>query len=486
MEQLSRREREILGLLAQGYSGPEMAGKLTIALSSVRSHLQHLYSKLGVNGKSGALNRARALGLLETSPAAFTFQQPPTAVPAGPAPRHNLPMELTRFFGRELEIAQVRELLAEYRLVTVTGAGGVGKTRLSLRVGEDVLDDFLDGVWFAELASLSDPALVAPDVAVTLGVREVPGLPILETLTGFLRERQILLLLDNCEHLLEACARLADGLLRACPRLTILASSREPLGVSGEAVFSVPSLSFPNPDHLPPIDQMTDYMAVSLFIDRSRLVLPGYEVAAHNAGALARICQRLDGIPLSLEMAAARLNILNADQLAARLNDAFCVLTAGSRSALPRQQTLRATIDWSYQLLSEPERLLFQRLSVFAGGSTLEAVEAVCADASPPSVDILDRPASLVAKSLVIADRQLGDEPRYRLLETVRQYAREKLNNSGDSVPRHARHQAFFLALAEASEPKLHGETQVTWLARLRLSSTICALGWSGAGPQAQ
>ena len=224
--------------------------------------------------------------------------------------------------------------------MTLTGSGGVGKTRLSLRAAEEAAADFTDGVWLVELAPLSDPALVA-QAAASLGLRDEPGRPILETLTAFLRERQALLVLDNCEHLLEACARLADTLLRACPRLRILASSREPLGIAGEAVFPVPSLPFPDPDHLPPIDQMTDYAAVSLFIDRARLVLPDYQVTAHNAAALARICQRLDGIPLALEMAAARLNLLTAEQLAGRLDDAFRLLTGGSRSALPRQQTLR-------------------------------------------------------------------------------------------------------------------------------------------------
>jgi predicted ATPase len=332
-----------------------------------------------------------------------------------------------------------------------------------------------------ELAPLSDSALVPQQMATSLGLRDEPGQPIIETLTAYLRNRQVLLVLDNCEHLLAACAQLADSLLRACPRVRLLASSREPLGVAGEAVFSVPSLSFPDPDHLPPVDQMTDYVAVSLFIDRARLVLPDYQVAAHNAAALARICQRLDGIPLPIEMAAARLNILNADQLAGRLDDAFRVLTGGSRSALPRQQTLRATIDWSYQLLNEQERRLLQRLSVFAGGCTLAAAEAVCADVNLPPADILDRLASLVAKSLVLANRQPGDEPRYRLLETVRQYAREKLNDSGDSAPLHTRHRDYFLLFFETNAPKLASAERLLWIRRLKADRDNLrqALQWS-------
>jgi predicted ATPase/DNA-binding CsgD family transcriptional regulator len=516
-EPLTRRERDILALLAQGHNGPEIAEKLTLAVSSVKWHTQHLYAKLGVNSKKQAVARARELGLLGSLPAASAPGLPVTpsgmpgsaSVQTAPSPaaqperKHNLPLQVTRFFGREREVAQLIERLVENRLVTLTGSGGVGKTRLSLRTAEEVLGDFAGGVWLVELAPLSDPALVAQQVASSLGLRDESRRPTLETLTFFLRDRHLLLVLDNCEHLLEACGRLADTLLRACPGLRILASSREPLGIAGEAVFSVPSLSFPDPDHLPPIDRLTDYMAVSLFIDRARLVLPDYQVTASNAISLARICQRLDGIPLALEMAAARLNIFTAEHLADRLDDVFHLLTGGSRSALPRQQTLRATVDWSYKLLSEPERLLFQRLSVFAGGCTLEAAEAVCADparggglevrqailaqlpAALPGLllgaEILEVLASLVAKSMVIANRRPGVDARYHLLEFTRQYAREKLQDAGDSERLHNRHRDFFLEYAESNFPEYGFRKRLTWIRKLEAERENLrrALEWS-------
>ena len=317
----------------------------------------------------------------------------------------------------------------------------------------------------------------------------------------FLRERQVLLVLDNCEHLLEACAQLVETLLHASPGLKILASSREPLGIAGEAVFGVRSLPFPDPDHLPPLESLNQYTAISLFVDRARLVLADYQVTDANAAAVARICQRLDGIPLAIEMAAARVNVLSTANLAERLDDAFRVLTGGSRTALPRQQTLRAMIDWSYELLNDLERLLLQRLSVFAGGCTLEAAEAVCSGSGieaeqrpaknrPAAVglsigqsEVLDLLSSLVSKSMVIADRRPHADTRYHLLETVRQYAREKLHAAGESRHLHARHLRFFVQLAEEAEPKLRGPEQIAWLDRLEtdLDNVRAALDYSQA-----
>ena len=509
IEPLTRRERDILALLAQGHSAREIGEKLTLAVSSVKWYIQQLYGKLGVNSKRQALSRARELGLLEattaTAPVLASAPPIPSAPPAAsgsaaqPERKHNLPVQVTRFFGRENEIASLKQRLAEHRLVTLTGSGGVGKTRLSLQAAGEVLDDFSGGVWLVELASLTDPALVPQHVAGVLGVRENPGRSVLEGLMLFLRDRQVLLVLDNCEHLLEACAQLVEALLHASPGLKVLATSREPLGIAGEAVFGVRSLPFPDPDHLPPIEKLREYIAISLFVDRARLVLPDYQATDHNALSLARICQRLDGIPLAIEMAAARVNVLSTANLAERLDDAFRVLTGGSRTALPRQQTLRATIDWSYELLSDAERLLLQRLSVFAGGCTLEAAEAVCSDTRVeedqglaeiyPSAavlrigqsEILDRLSSLVAKSMVIADRRPGEEARYHLLETVRQYAREKLHSAGESERLHARHLRFFLQLAEEAEPKLRGPEQIVWQDRLEsdLDNVRAALDFS-------
>ena len=474
VEPLTRREREILALLAQGYSGPEIAEQLTLAVSSVKWHIQQVYGKLGVNSKRQALTRAKELGLLGTPL--------PTASPKpSPNPKHNLPLQVTRFFGRETEIAQLQERLGEYRLVTLTGSGGVGKSRLSLQVAEAMLDDFADGVWFVGLAPLTDPELVPQQVAASLGLRDEPGRPILDSLTDFLRPRQVLLVLDNCEHLLDACARLAEALLHVCPRLKILASSREPLSVAGEAVFAVPSLPFPDSGQALSPEQLNDYAAVRLFVDRAHLVLPDYRVAAHNAASVARICQRLDGIPLALELAAARLRLLNTETLTAQLDDVFRVLTSGSRTALPRHQTLRATVEWSYQLLSEAERLLLQRLSVFAGGCTLEAAEAVCSGDGLEASEIMDRLAALVDKSMVIAERQPGEEARYRLLEMVRQYAQEKLEAARERAGLHTRHRDYFLAFTETRALKLQTSERFIWEPKLvaELDNVRQALEWS-------
>ncbi len=306
---------------------------------------------------------------------------------------NNLPVQLTSFVGREKEMAEIKQQLAplvpsgrggggegRVRLLTLTGPGGTGKTRLSLQTAADLLDAFANGVWLVELAPLADPALVPQTVATALGVREQQGRPVQATLTDYLREKKLLLILDNCEHLVEACASLADALLHACPGLKILASSREALGIAGEAPYRVPSLAIPDPRHLPPLETLTQYEAVRLFIERATTALPAFTVTNDNAPALAQICHRLDGIPLALELAAARVKLLRVEQIAARLDDRFRLLTGGSRTALPRQQTLRALIDWSYDLLSEPERALLQRLAVFAGGWTLEAAEAVCSE----------------------------------------------------------------------------------------------------------
>ncbi len=480
VEELTRREREILALVAQGSSGPEIAQKLMLALSSVRWHLKNLYAKLGANGKRQAVARAMQLGLLPpTAPAAATQPQQ-----AGPVRLPALPIHITRFFGREAEIAQIRTRLADNRLVTLTGEGGVGKTRLALRAAETVAGDFAGGVGFAELAPLSDPARVPQQVAVTLGVREDPERPISETLTTALRDRQVLLVLDNCEHVLETCAQLAHTLLQACPGLRILATSRQSLGIAGESVYRVPSLSFPDSDHLPAFEKMNDFVAVRLFVDRARLVLADYQVTTDNAVHLARICQRLDGIPLAIEMAAARVNLLSAEGLADRLDDALHLLTGGSRTALPRQQTLRATIDWSYALLSLEERRLLQGLSVFSGGCTLAAVEAVCAVDLQAST-MLDGLASLVAKSMAHADRRQGSEARYRLLELMRQYAQEKLEEAGGAAEFAARHRDFYAALAETVVPMLHSGERQTWSGKLQAEQDNLrqAIDWSFRSP---
>ena len=476
VEPLTRREREILVYLNEGFSAPEIAEQLSLAISSVKFHVQNIYSKLGVNSKRQALTRARALGLLAAAVGAAApgaAPTPPAAAAHSPAVRRNLPTQITQFFGREAETAQIRQSLAERRLMTLTGSGGVGKTRLAQAVAESAMAEaalgnfVVVGVWFVALAPLTDPALVTQQVATDLGLPISSERSTLETLTFALRDRQILLVLDNCEHVLAACARLADALLRACPRLRLLVTSREPLGIEGEAVFPVPPLPFPDPDHLPALETFSRYSALSLFVDRARLVRPDFQIDAHNAGAIARICWRLDGIPLALELAAARLRLLDADTLAGRLDDAFGLLTGGSRAAPPRHQTLHATIDWSYQLLSEAERRLLQRLSIFAGGCTLAAAEAVCADPRGKELaagQVLDRLAALVDKSMVIVSQPPGEAARYHLLEMVRQFAREKLESAEGIERLSQRHYDYFLWFAETNGTQLWYKDRPVWM----------------------
>jgi len=384
-----------------------------------------------------------------------------------PVIHHNLPVQLTSFIGRQREIKEVTSLVNQHRLVTLTGSGGVGKTRLSIRVAEELIDRFSDGVWFVELAPLANPSLVLQTVALTVGLQERSGLPFRDVLMEFLRSRQALIVLDNCEHLLEACAGLADRLLRGCPQLKLLASSREGLGITGEHIFRVPSLDLPGIEELG-LEQLQDHDGVRLFVTRARDVLPAFQVTTDNAPSVVRICRRLDGIPLAMEMAAARLNMLTTEQLASRLDNAFRLLTVGSRTALPRHRTLRAVVDWSYQLLDEGERILLRRLSVFAGGWTLDGAELVCAGEGIEDLEIFDLLASLVDKSIVSVEREQGSETRYRLLEIVRQYAREKLHDAGESKNLRDRHLAYFATLTDQAYPHIHGAGRLEWTRKLK------------------
>ena len=379
---------------------------------------------------------------------------------------NNLPIQVTSFVGREKEIGEVKQLLSTARLLTLTGSGGTGKTRLSLHVAAEVLDTFKNGVWFIELAPLSDPALVPFSIASALGLREEPGRPLITTLMDWLRDKELLLILDNCEHLIEACAKFADEVLHASHATRILTTSREALGIAGESIYHVPSLQTPNPEEKIKIEQFEQYAAVRLFIDRATQSLSTFRVTNANAPAVAQICYRLDGIPLAIELAAARVKALSVEKIAERLDDRFRLLTGGSRTALPRQRTLQATIDWSYNLLSEDERVLLRKLSVFAGGWTLEAAEQVCASDIIASDQILDLLLHLVDKSLVVADTN-ASEPRYHMLETVRQYAQEKLIESEEGEGLRDQHLAYFLDLAEQADKEMHGPNQIEWLEHL-------------------
>jgi predicted ATPase/class 3 adenylate cyclase/Tfp pilus assembly protein PilF len=402
---------------------------------------------------------------------------------------HNLPVQLTSFVGREREMAEVKRLLTDARLLTLTGVGGTGKTRLSLQVAADLLEQYTDGVWIVELASIGDPALVAQATASVFGVREEQGRTIQAVLTDYLQAKHLLLLLDNCEHLIEACAQLAEALLRACPKIQILASSREALGVAGETSYRIPSLSIPDVRRLPPLETLSQYESVRLFVERAHSVQSTFALTTTNAPYIAQICQRLDGIPLAIELAAARTKALSPDQIVSRLDDRFRLLTGGSRTALPRQQTLQALIDWSHDLLSLPEQILLRRLSVFVGGWTLEAAEAVCADDTKlPVADVLDLLMHLVDKSLVVADEQSEQTRyRYRKLETIRQYARTKLMEAGESVLLRDRHLHYFMRFAEQAKPEFSGATQKEALDRAEIEhdNLRTALEWSLTKPAA-
>jgi predicted ATPase/class 3 adenylate cyclase/DNA-binding XRE family transcriptional regulator len=394
----------------------------------------------------------------------------------------NLPVALTSFIGRAREQAEVRAILAEARLVTLTGAGGVGKTRLALTVAAELVDQYADGVWLVELAALAEPGLVPQAVAQVLGVREQSGRSLLATLLDFLQEKHLLLVLDNCEHLIAACANVASVLLRACPHLSMLATSREGLEVAGEQLYRVPSLTLPDPQQLPIVGRLPDYAAVRLFLERARARQPRFGLTEADAAAVVAICARLDGIPLAIELAAARVTSLSVEAIAARLDDCFRLLTGGTRDALPRQRTLRATLDWSYDLLSEDEQRLLARLSVFAGSWTLKAAEEVGLGNGLEAWEVLDLLGGLVNKSLVQAE-EVGSVVRYRLLETMRQYGLEQLAASGEEASVRDRHLAHFLALAEQARLARSRPEQGMWLNRLQQEHDDfrSALAWSTA-----
>jgi predicted ATPase/DNA-binding SARP family transcriptional activator len=415
------------------------------------------------------------------APAPVAASAPTAAPPERAVPSNTLPTPLTSFIGRERELAELARLLRTTRLLMLAGPGGCGKTRLALAIARDLQAAYPDGVWFVELASLGDPGLVPQAVAAALGVPEQADRPLIETLVAYLRDRRALLVLDNCEHLIVACAYLAEALLQGSPELRLLATSREPLHIGGELVWRVPSLTLPDPRELPALDALAGCEAIRLFVERARAIRTTFALTERNAEAVARLCHRLDGMPLALELAAARVGVLSIEQIVARLDDCIALLTGGSRTSLTRQQTLRAALDWSHALLDERERALLRRLAVFAGGFSLEAAEAVaaCGDVAP--ADVFDLLAQLVDKSLVVAD-PLADagEARYHLLEPVRQYARSQLQAAGELVATQRRHWDWCLALAREADAEWRGPTHQRWLARMELEhdNVRAALGW--------
>jgi predicted ATPase/DNA-binding CsgD family transcriptional regulator/tetratricopeptide (TPR) repeat protein len=402
----------------------------------------------------------------------------------------NLPLELSSFVGREREISEVEGVLGGTRLLTLTGTGGCGKTRLALRVAKDLAEKFDDGVWWVGLAPLADPDLTPNSVASSLGVHEQQGRSMVEALSDHLRSRDLMLILDNCEHLIGACAGLVETLLLSCPDLKILATSRESLGVPGETVWTVPTLSLPEADGTPTVEDLMRCEAVRLFVDRARSRLPAFEVSQENVGMVARVCRMLDGIPLAIELASARMGTLAVGQVAERLEDSLGFLTVGSRTVDARHRTMRATLRWSHELLSAPEQRLFAKLSVFAGGWTLEAAEEVCRDGAAGRDDVLDFLGRLVDKSLVSAEEKVDDAARYRMLEPVRQYGREHLEENGEGEQVRQRHARYYLALAEAAERELVGAGHAVWLERLETeypnlhASLLWCLDEEGAKPE--
>jgi len=457
-----------------------LSGRQQEALSQYKRLSDALSGQFG--REPGATTRA-----LHEQIAAGEFPPPLPLPPAPPGEgsldtaKHNLPAPRTSFVGRERQMVEVKRTLAMTRLLSLTGAGGSGKTRLALEVARDLIGTYPDGVWLVELAPLVEGELVPETVAEILGVREQLGRSRLETLLDALRDKEMLLVLDNCEHLIDAAARLADVLLRSCPHVRVLATSREPLGVRGELGWPVPSLSAPSAQQSPTVEELESYESARLFADRASGKHPNFALTPENAQAVAQVCARLEGIPLAIELAAARIGVLSSEQISERLGHSLKLLAGSERNAEERHQTLRAALDWSFDLLGEPEQALFRRLSVFAGGFTLEAAESVGAGGAIEEEDVLDLLSMLVEKSLVVAEESWERGARYRLLEPVRQYAREKLEEIGEAEAVGCRHTGFFLALAEEAETELKGPRQAEWLDRLESEHDNLRAGLSWA-----
>jgi non-specific serine/threonine protein kinase len=391
----------------------------------------------------------------------------------------NLPMPLTSFIGREKEVDEILHLLNRNRLVTLLGSGGVGKTRLAIEVSNKSLNKFRDGVWWVDLVGLNDDSHVSKEVARVIKLTESPEMSVTDLLVSQLTSSQILLVLDNCEHLASACAQLADLLLSSCENLRILATSREALDIFGEMAWHVPSLTLPIANTN--VQSLEKFESVRLFLERAKVMQPQFNLSEQNAKAVIQICRRLSGMPLAIELAAARVKMMSVDEIASRLDDRFNLLTSGSRAALPRHQTLRATIDWSYDLLANPERVLFRRMAVFSGGITLEGVEVVCSDKDLKRGEILDLIGRMVDKSLVIVEHSPTAATRYRMLETIREYARQKLEESGETVDLQNRHLEYFVQLAEDAERNTFGADSVKYHRRLdeELDDIRNAMDWS-------
>src|SRR5215813_11371581 len=469
LDTLTERELDIARLIADGLSNHEIAQQLVLTHGTVKWYCGQIYNKLGVNSRAQAVRALQMLPSLE----------PPTANNLS-SEKLRLPLLLTPFIGRQREIAEIRHLLQSNRLLTLTGPGGTGKTRLAIAVAEEVASKFADGVSFIDLAPVRESALVPKAIARVLGVIENANEPLLETLKRAVAGQEHLLLIDNVEHVIDA-APIIPQLLVGAPRVKVLATSRETLRVSGEQEYTVLPLTLPVMDGSS-VEDIRQSEAVSLFQQRAATLRPDFRLADDILPVVAEICVRLDGLPLAIELAAARCKLLSPQALLARLGSRLNTLTSGSRDAPARQQTLRSTIEWSYNLLDDGEKILFARLAVFRGGRSLDAIEAICAENLP--IDALNGLASLVDKNLVQRKEASGGEPRFFILETLHEFAWEKLNESGEAAIMRRRHADYFLALVERAEPELHLAQQQRWFQLLETEreNLRLALKWSLQG----
>jgi predicted ATPase/DNA-binding CsgD family transcriptional regulator len=472
VEGLSKRAVEILRLLSDGMSDREIAERLVMTTNTIKWYNRQIYSILGVGSRTQAIARAHELQLLDEDP-----EPSPVFNIVRRAPKHNLPIEVTHFVGRIREIEDGKRLLDTTRLLTLVGSPGTGKTRLALQIAWEVIDTFHDGVYFVSLAPISDPALVANAIASAVGVNEARGRPFIETLKQALHESQMLLILDNFEHLLSAATQVSE-LLSAAPNLKVLATSREPLHLYGEQEYTVPPLKLPDERYLAPLT-LIDCESTALFVQQARAVRSDFELTDENATDVAKICVRLEGLPLAIELAAARIKLLTPHRLLDRLGSRLDTLTGGAQDLPARQRTLRNTIEWSYNLLNEGEKMLLARLAVFRGGYSLDAIEIVCSESLP--LDVFDGLASLVDKSLIQQKESSGGEPRFDMLETIHEYARERLEVSGEAETIGRRHAEYFLQLAEYAEPELRQAGFAYWMGCLGIEedNLRLALEWS-------
>jgi predicted ATPase/DNA-binding XRE family transcriptional regulator len=471
-----RKQRRALDLSRQAFADQVGCAEITLrrieegTLKPSRELASVLLQKLGIPETERSQWIAFARGLSEF---------PRSSAPSASKLITNLPVPLTTFIGRERDQAEVSQLISKYRLITLTGTGGVGKTRLAIQVAADVRHRFPDGVWFLDLSSLIDPILLPNTLATVIGLRESAELSFTDLLIHYFRSRTALVIFDNCEHLIESCALFVHSLLSECENLSILATSREALRVGGEIPYYVSSLEIPRLESEPAIDTLKKTESVQLFAERAAVSSPGFLMNTHNVFTVAGICQRLDGIPLAIELAAARVNVLTVEQILMRLNERFNLLTGGFRSAFPRHQTLHAAIEWSYNLLSEKERTVFKRLAVFSGGWTLEAAEAVCSGNGIEPVEVLDLLSGLVNKSLVLVETVQG-QSRYRRLQMIREYALALLKKSDEMSIVCFRHLSFFAELVFETERNLKGPEEAFWYERLdsELDNLRAALTW--------